>query len=235
VSYRHFVRWLHVLYSVIELCNVRTDGECHGVNTPAITESTIGETLQRLRQARALSLRTLASMTQFSPSFLSQVENGQTSPSIASLDRLAGALGLTLADFFDEVSAGENPVVVRAADRKAFRSGWSKAKFASLVPHGSLQRLDGLLITLAPGGRSGKRAASLPYEQLVLVTEGEVTLTLGTDEFVLGDGDAAAIPAGCDHRWQNDSRASATFSIVTLRGRAVTEGPAAAADPRNRI
>lgn len=184
-----------------------------------ITESSIGETLQRLRQERELSLRTLASMTGFSASFLSQVENGQTSPSIASLDRLARALGLTLADFFDEVTASEAPVIVRAADRKTLRSGWSRARFASLVPQGALQRLDGILITLAPGGRSGKQPESLPYEQLALVTEGEVTLKLSWEEFVLSTGDAVAIPAGCAHQWDNGSDASATFAVITARRR----------------
>lgn len=182
-----------------------------------ITEASIGETLQRLRQARDLSLRTLAAMTEFSPSFLSQIENGQTSPSIASLDRLARALGLTVADFFDEVAAAETPVIVRAADRKAHRSGWSKARFASLVPYGSLQRLDGILITLAMGGRSGRRPEALPNEQLALVTAGEVTLTFSDEQFELGAGDAVAIPAGCPHRWENVTSSVATFTIVTLR------------------
>lgn len=150
------------------------------------------------------------------PSFLSQIENGQISPSIASLDRLARALGLTLADFFDQVAAAETPVVVRAADRKALRSGWSKARFASLVPHGSLQRLDGILITLAHGGRSGKRAEALPYEQLALITEGQVLLTLAREQHALAAGDAVAIPSGCPHQWANDSDTPATFSIVTV-------------------
>ncbi|HVS04161.1 MAG TPA: helix-turn-helix transcriptional regulator, partial [Thermoanaerobaculia bacterium] len=69
-------------------------------DTATINETTIGETLQRLRLAQGLSLRTLAGRAGFSPSFLSQVENGQSSPSIASLDRLAQALGLRLVDFF---------------------------------------------------------------------------------------------------------------------------------------
>ncbi|HUP64247.1 MAG TPA: helix-turn-helix domain-containing protein [Thermoanaerobaculia bacterium] len=189
-----------------------------------ITGASIGETLQRLRQARDLSLRTLASMSDFSPSFLSQIENGLTSPSIASLDRLARALGLTLADFFDEVAAAEAPVIVRAGDRKAVQSGWSRARFATLVPHGSLQRLDGILITLAPGGRSGKRAESLPYEQLALVTEGPVTLRFPWEEFPLLSGDAAAIPAGCPHQWENVSDAPATFAVLTVRRRGITDG-----------
>ena len=182
-----------------------------------IDESSIGETLQRLRQARGLSLRTLASLSRFSPSFLSQVENGQTSPSIASLDRLADALGLTLADFFEQIAISGGPIVLRATERQALRSGWSKARFAPMVPHGALKGLEGVLITLAPGGRSGKGEETLRYEQLVLVTEGAVRLIIGGLLSKLSTGDAAAIPAGCAHRWENPTSEAATLAIVTVR------------------
>jgi transcriptional regulator with XRE-family HTH domain len=181
---------------------------------PLISETTIGETLQRLRVARNISLRTLAATAEFSPSFLSQVENGQTSPSIASLDRLARTLGLTLADFFEEVASADAPVVMRAADRKALRSGWSKAKFSSLVPHGALQRLESILITLQPGGRSGRRLESLPYEQLALVLEGSPLLVLPSGETILSEGDAVALPAGTAHQWKNETAAAAIFVLV---------------------
>lgn len=182
------------------------------------TEATIGETLQRLRQEKGLSLRTLASITDFSPSFLSQIENGHTSPSIASLEKLAGALGLTLSDFFDRI-APDVPAVSRASDRKPLHSGWSRAQFVPLVPEGSLRGLHGLLITLGPGGRSGKKSEAQPAEQLALVIDGEVTLTLEAENVELGTGDSAAIPAGCPHRWENVSRHPVTLAVVSPRRR----------------
>jgi transcriptional regulator with XRE-family HTH domain len=59
-------------------------------------EARIGEVLRQLRERQGLSLRTLAGRAGFSASFLSQLENGQVSPSIASLDRIAAELGVTL-------------------------------------------------------------------------------------------------------------------------------------------
>ena len=60
----------------------------------------VGERVRSLRTALNLSVRTLASKASFSPSFISQVENGLVSPSIASLERIASVLEVTLAGFF---------------------------------------------------------------------------------------------------------------------------------------
>lgn len=183
-----------------------------------ITEQTIGETLQRLRLENKLSLRTLASTTGFSPSFLSQIENGHSSPSIASLDRIATALGFTLSGFFEEVMP-DTPAVIRAADRKTIRSGWSKTKFSPLAPEGTLQRLQGLLITVEPGGRSGKNLSSNETEQIVFVVEGEIELTLGVESTVLNAWDSATIPAGYDHRWENRSDGTVHMIVISTRRR----------------
>lgn len=90
------------------------------------TEAAIGEAMQRLRSERGLSLRTFAARAGFSPSFVSQVEHGHASPSIASLERLARALGLGLTDFFGQVGA-EPALVMRGAERRQFTSEWSRA------------------------------------------------------------------------------------------------------------
>lgn len=183
-------------------------------STSVTAESTIGETLHRLRVERGLSLRTLASKTGFSPSFLSQVENGQASPSISSLERLLQPLGLRLVDFFEEASA-ESGTVMRSSARKSFTSEWSRASFASVVPRGALRSLEGLIITLSPSGRSGKPTSTNPSEQLALVLEGSIALIMSGKQFNLTGGDAAAIPAGCPHGWENLSEADARIAIIT--------------------
>src|SRR5687768_1273094 len=60
----------------------------------------LGSRLRLLRQSTGVSLRTLAEQTDFSASFLSLVENDKASPSVASIERIAAAFGLSLAEFF---------------------------------------------------------------------------------------------------------------------------------------
>ena len=64
-------------------------------------------------------------------SFISQVEHGQASPSISSLERLVQALGMTLGDFF---RANTPPAVVRSHERTALTHAWSRAQIEALAP-----------------------------------------------------------------------------------------------------
>jgi transcriptional regulator with XRE-family HTH domain len=129
----------------------------------------VGERLRQFRTDRGLSVGTLATKAGFSPSFISQVERGQVSPSIASLERIAAVLGITLGGFFTEPPPG--PVaVVRTVDRQVLTSARSRAKFEALGPTGGAQTLAPIMMTLA-GGRSGTRLHEARSEQFALVCD----------------------------------------------------------------
>jgi quercetin dioxygenase-like cupin family protein len=149
-----------------------------------------------------MSLRALASRTDFSPSFISQVENGTVSPSIASMEKIARALGVTLGEFFAAAAQGEGGLIVRAADRAHMPSGWSLGRLEALAPMTGC-RLEPVLMTLEPGGRSGKHPYAHATEEFAYVLEGEATLTLGPEEHGLRPGDAVTIRAQELRRWEN--------------------------------
>src|ERR1700721_2283861 len=102
-------------------------------------EQTLGQILRSLRGQKGISLRVLAERTGVSSSFLSQIENGQCSPSISSMEKIAHALGVSLGQFF--LPTNQQMVsVVRVNDRAHVASAWSRAEIASL---GSLQNAPG--------------------------------------------------------------------------------------------
>src|SRR6202451_3302331 len=123
-------------------------------------EQTLGNSLRFLREQQGISLRALAERTDFSASFLSQIENGQCSPSISSMEKIANALGVTLGQFF--LSANQQVVnIVRASDRTHMALDWSRAEIASLgsLSNGSPLRsaangsqFRASMLTIQPGG-----------------------------------------------------------------------------------
>jgi XRE family transcriptional regulator, regulator of sulfur utilization len=175
----------------------------------------LGILIRRLREERNLSVRTLATLTGFSPSFISQVETGQASPSIASLEKIATALGVSVAEFFQE-SEARSSSVVRNADRPRLHSGWSQALLEKLsLNHSS--KLYPVVITIEPGGTSGKHPASTSREEFGFVLDGSIVLTLNEDEYSLQRGDAATIPANTPRRWNNSGDVPAQILIVSVR------------------
>jgi transcriptional regulator with XRE-family HTH domain len=175
----------------------------------------VGGVLQQLRTNRALSLRVLADRTGFSASFLSQVERNQVSPSIGSLQKIAQALGVSVAKFF---AATENPsAIIRSADRQSIRSNWSKGRIGMLQDPSWDFPVEMVLITMEGGGMSSKHPVPQPRTQVALVLRGEAMLTLGQKAHVMEAGDSVLIRQGVGHRWENKSAEEVQILIATTQ------------------
>lgn len=180
-----------------------------------LKQEVIGRHVRQLRARAGLSARALGSRTGFSASFISQMENGLVSPSIGSMQKIAAALGVTLGEFFTAAGEGATGTIVRARDRTRFESNWSSAELQLL---GASRRLEAVLITLDPAGRSGKHPSSgHDHEEFAFVLKGPLVLTLGPDRHVLRTGDSVIFLPGELRLWENPGRASARLMLVALR------------------
>jgi transcriptional regulator with XRE-family HTH domain len=176
--------------------------------------------VRRLRAEAGLTLRALAAQTGFSPSFVSQLEHGQVSPSINSMEKITEALGTSLGQFFAAADGGVSGSIVRAGERKTLSSGWSRAQIEVMSDARPAGRLEATIVTLLAGGRSGKHPHADPREEFCLVLAGEVVLRLGPDEHVLREGDAVTVLPGELRMWRNERRQPARIAVVaSLRGR----------------
>jgi transcriptional regulator with XRE-family HTH domain len=165
------------------------------------TEIDVGERLRAIRRSRRCTLRTVATRSGLSESFLSQVERGQSSASIASLRRIADALGVSIADLF-EVDAVPGPRVLRRDERPALAFGVLGRKLL-LTPR-PLQSLEVFVGELEVGGSTGHQ----PYahgdsEELFVVLAGEVQLEIGGEVFHLEHGDSIDYRSSTPHRATN--------------------------------
>ena len=180
----------------------------------------IGEHIRHLRLKRHVSVRAFAAQTGFSPSFISQLENGLVSPSLGSLQKIAEALEVTLGEFFAAAAAGaEEDLIVRPSDRRRMDSTWTDAHLEALGSMTRSRRLEPVLAIFGPGGKSGKHLHSHSREEFAFVLKGRVTLTLGEDESELGAGDAVTLPAHAQHRWENRGQANVEILMVGSRTR----------------
>lgn len=201
----------------------KAPGKVPAVGFNSISDGVVGRVIRRVRDRSGLSVRSLASKCGFSPSFISQVELGQASPSIASLERIASALGVTMGEFFANGVTLE-PFIVKASDRQVVRSQWSRAKIEMLQPISMVSDIDVFLITLEPEGTSGTHQHTSSEDVLAIVFQGDLFLTLHDKVYQLGKGDTANIPAGTPHRWQNLNKKPAQLLKIAKRLRATGQG-----------
>ena len=80
----------------------------------------LGEKIRQRRKELGLVLTELAEMCDISPSFLSQIERDQASPSISTLHNIALALGVTVASFFADSSEDVNNAHAGSKERAAY-------------------------------------------------------------------------------------------------------------------
>ena len=200
----------------------------------------VGAELRRVRESRKLSLRAVATAVGVSASLLSQVETGKTQPSVSTLFAMANPLGVSLDELVGNVpTAGPSPVapapaatdastVRRAAEYPVIEmeNGVRWEKLAS-VPGGPA---DALLVTYQPGASSSiedrlMRHAGVEYAYLL---EGELTLQLDFDTYVLHPGDSLSFDSMRPHLFVNhtDQVARGVWFVFGRRPQNETMPPA---------
>jgi transcriptional regulator with XRE-family HTH domain len=169
---------------------------------PDDTRVEAGERLRAIRRVRRATLRTIAERAGLSESFLSQVERGRANASVASLKRIAGALGVNVADLFEPNGSPSRPRVLRRESRPTLTFGTLGQKYM-LTPR-PLEHLQVIVGEFDQGGSTGDE----PYthgdsEELLIVHEGIVHLQLGTEVFELRTGDSIDYRSSTPHRLIN--------------------------------
>jgi transcriptional regulator with XRE-family HTH domain len=164
-------------------------------------EVDLGARIRALRLARGETLRKLAAQAGVTESFLSQVERGVASPSIASVQRIARALGTSIAELFaTDDRAG---IVVRTADRRrvVYQGLGAIDEFLTRATDGRLQVI---MSTIQPGGGTGDEAYTHDSdEEVVVVLEGVLDLWVGPEHYRLETGDAVTHSSRVPHRNTN--------------------------------
>ena len=179
-------------------------------------EESLGESLRALREQRGVSLRTLAAQTDFSPSFLSQIENGQCSPSISSMERIAKALDVTLWQFFRGAESAKAQIV-RSDERSHLTLEWSRADLEGLGFFGDGSQFQAVSVRIKPGGISGKHATPSINDEFAFILEGQLILALEDAEQVVCKGDSVTIPVGAPRQWRNETNELAQILIVSVK------------------
>ncbi|HEY5058908.1 MAG TPA: helix-turn-helix domain-containing protein [Gaiellaceae bacterium] len=192
--------------------------------------ATVRERLIERRRELGMSMSSLARNIGVSPSMISQIERGQSLPSVETLFALAAALGATVDTFFaagaadapappaaeDEghtglshgaqdapsgEPAGGNRYLVRRAQRAAINVHGG-VRWERLTPQ-SLQDVEFLELIYEPGAESNERLYRHPGFEMVVVLEGRFDIYVGFERYELGPGDSMAFASSIPHRYVN--------------------------------
>jgi transcriptional regulator with XRE-family HTH domain len=167
-----------------------------------------------------LSLRDLAERSGVSAPMLSQVERGETSPTLAVASRIAAGLELTLSQLL-RLDEGDGVTVVRAGER--LEGGHADGhRYEVLTPALPGQRAEVSLHTLSPGAATGGPADPPMHEagsrETAVVLKGVARLVCDEVAHDLAQGDAVTFDADLPHHFENPGRRETQFMSVIAAG-----------------
>ena len=180
--------------------------------------------LRALRDAQGWSLDALAERSGVSRSAISLIENGRSSPTATVLDKLATALGVTLASLFeDERAAADAPPspVARVAAQPVWTdpaSGYVRRNVSPAAPS-PIQLVD---VVFPAGARVALEAGAHGVEQQVWMIDGTMEVSVGEERWRLDAGDCLAMRLDRPITYRNPTRRGARYlvALVVPRGAA---------------
>jgi transcriptional regulator with XRE-family HTH domain len=189
--------------------------------TTATTEAlAVGPRIRALREAMDLSLRDLAERSGVSAPMLSQVERGETSPTLAIAAKIAAGLELSLSQLL-RLDEGDGVNVVRA-DERLLGGHADGHRYEVLTPPVPGQRAEVSLHTLAPGSATGGPGDPPIHEpgsrETAVVLAGELRLVCDGVAHELAEGDAVTFDADLPHHVENPGADEAQFMSVIAAG-----------------
>jgi len=211
--------WYSLLYFTI--LNLSTSlllqrwGE-DAVPEPQDVNAAVGRNVRAQRTSLAWTLDDLAARSGVSKGMLSQVEQARTNPSVATICRLATALGVSIASLV-EAPEGPSARVVRAEEAVTLWTGGHQDSWARLlVGSGTSQQVELWDVRMVAGDGYASEGHPSGTRELLLVIDGELTLELDGDPHQVGAGDAIAFVADRPHAYRNRGSSPLRYSLSVI-------------------
>ena len=185
----------------------------------AASDDAIGARIRSLREAMDLSLRDLAERSGVSAPMLSQVERGDTSPTLAVAQKIASGLDLTLSQLL-RLDEDRHVVVIRGGQGRTRRRRGHRVE--ELTPPLPGQRADVSAHTLAPGSATGAPDDPPVHEpgsrETTVVVDGTAELFIDGQRHELHEGDSVTFDADLPHHFENNGKTDARLIAVVAAG-----------------
>ena len=170
--------------------------------------------LKEARRAQGLSLDAVAKLSGVSRSMVSQIERGESSPTVATLWNLTKALQVDFAGLLDEAPQADQIQVIRKSEAPRIENRGSGCSICILSPPEDAGRHEVYELRLDPGGDLSSQPHAKGAREHLTVVEGRLEVTSGEATQTLGAGDTARYAADVPHKIQSVEGPALAFLIV---------------------
>ncbi|MEM6593169.1 MAG: XRE family transcriptional regulator [Pseudomonadota bacterium] len=176
--------------------------------------NTLPSKLKAARKSQGLSLDAVSNLSGVSRSMVSQIERGESSPTIATLWNLTRALNVDFAGLLDQSEPGDQIDVLQAHEVPTIDNMGEGCRIAILSPPEDAGGHEVYDITLQPSAVLSSQPHSRGAREQLTVLQGQVRVTSGSVQRALSTGDTARYAADVTHEIAALDGAARVFLIV---------------------
>lgn len=183
----------------------------------------IGKKIKELRLKRNLTLKQVAKETGFSPALISQIENNNISPPIATLAKLSQFFNVKIGYFFEEevepvkyavCLKGQGRQIERVISKTGKKHGYTYEALAYEYPN---KKMEPFLLRLDKELTEDDSLYSHEGEEFLMVMKGKVVVAIENERIELSEGDSIYFDSSAKHRLLNPHKEEALVLAIILR------------------
>jgi transcriptional regulator with XRE-family HTH domain len=182
------------------------------------TVSDIGAKVAKARAERGWSLAQLSERAGLSTAAVHKIEKSGMTPTIASLMKVAAALGKSVGYFVEESDPAHPVTVVRGGERSRLYTSKEGLVLENISGRYGPFWVAGAEAKLEPLADSGPEPMTHPGEELVLVLEGRMRFVIDGETYELEEGDSIHFRTTRPHAWANPDGQPARAVWLAIRG-----------------
>jgi transcriptional regulator with XRE-family HTH domain len=189
----------------------------HFVESIEQAVSELGGKLAQARAERGWSLQQLADRSGLSPAAIHKIEKSGMTPTIASLMKIAAALGKSVSYFIDESEPLRPVTHIRAGERALLYTSKQGLTLENISGRYGPFFVAGAEAYVEPRADSGPVPMEHPGEELVVLLQGSMRFVVGGESYVLAKGDSLHFRTTLPHSWSNPSDRPARAIWLAIR------------------
>ena len=172
----------------------------------------VAQNLRKMREEKKLSLDKLAELTGVSKSMLGQIERGDSSPTIATVWKIARGLKISFTSLLETPQS--DTTLVRQSDITPLIEDDGKYRLYPFFPIEEGRRFEVYTIEIDPGGRLSAEAHPSGTQEFLTLFDGQLTVHVDQQVYHLAQGDSIRFRADRPHAYHNPGDSLAKISLV---------------------
>lgn len=172
----------------------------------------IAENLKMLRESKKLSLEKVSELTGVSKTMIGQIERGESVPTITTIWKIANGLKISFTSLINNPQP--DTVVMRKSETQTLFEDDAKYRVYPAFPFEEDKRFELYTVEIDKGGFLRAEPHMEGTEELITVFDGELTICVNDDEFIVTSGDSIRFKADRPHSYRNSGEIMARLSMV---------------------